>query len=62
MSKITVKLIGEDGNIFNLMAIVRKAMLKNHMDNEWNDLQQKIFKSSSYNEALQLIMEYVDVE
>lgn len=61
MKKPECKLIGENGNIFNLVAIARKTLLKNNLDNEAKEMQERVFDSSSYQEALCIIGEYVDI-
>lgn len=59
------KLIGENGNVFNLIAIVRRTLKENDLDQELEafDLDfKKIQKSGgSYDDVLVLFMEYVDV-
>jgi len=62
-NKITVKLVGEDGNIFNLMVITRKALVENGQEEEASRMVKEITgNAKSYDEALQIIMEYVNVE
>lgn len=64
MEKPTCKLIGENGNIFNLMIIASKK-LREHKEYEQSEkLIQRIIggEAQSYDEALQIIMEYVEVE
>ena len=58
--KPTAKLIGENGNIFNLLGIARKSL--RHMHAAHNEMTERVFKAASYDEALQIIMEYVAVE
>lgn len=62
MEKPKCKLIGENGNIFNLMGIVSKTLKDYGMIKEADEMYQKITKeASNYDEALCIIMEYVDV-
>jgi len=56
------KLIGEDGNIFNLINIVSKVLKNNYLHDEVKEMTDRIFNSRSYNEALRIISEYVDIE
>lgn len=57
------KLIGEDGNIFNLMGIASKALKSAGMKIEADEMIKRITtEAKSYDEALGMIMEYVDVE
>ncbi len=55
------KLIGEDGNIFHLMAVASGVLKKNKMSAQANEMQSRIFACGSYEEALSIIQEYVDV-
>lgn len=57
------KLIGEDGNIFNFMGIASRTLKSAGMKTEAEDMIKKITtEAKSYDEALGIIMEYVDVE
>lgn len=60
MSKPKCKLIGENGNIFNLMALARKAMDDKVQAKEMCDKIMKEVKD--YEEALMIIAQYVEVE
>jgi hypothetical protein len=54
-------LIGADGNIFNLMSIARKTLLKENLVNEAKEMVERIPKEAEdYNHALRIIMEYVE--
>lgn len=55
------KLIGEDGNIFNLLAITRRTLLKNDMYSESIEVVRRVTSSKSYDEALRIIGEYVEI-
>ena len=61
MDKIKVNLIGQKGNIFNLVSIVSREMKNKNMHKEAEEMQNKVFNSESYDNALSIIMEYVDV-
>jgi len=57
------KLIGEDGNIFNLMGIVSRTLKEAGQPEKADEMISKITKEAkSYDEALAILMEYVDVE
>ncbi len=57
------KLIGEDGNIFNLMGIASRVLKSAGMKTEAEEMIKKITtEAKSYDEALGIIMKYVDVE
>lgn len=63
MNKPKCKLIGEDGNIFNLMGIASRALKKNGMKEQASEMVEKITKTAkSYHEALNIIGEYVEIE
>jgi len=63
MEKPKCKLIGENGNIFNLMGIASRALKANGMHKEADEMYERITggEAQSYNEALCIIMEYVEV-
>lgn len=56
------KLVGEDGNIFNLMGIASRTLKEAGFKEKADEMIQRITKSKSYDEALGIIMEYVEVE
>lgn len=56
------KLSGHDSNIFNLMGIASAAMKKEKIDStKIEEMCGKVTSSDSFDEALAVIMEYVDV-
>ena len=55
------KLIGEDGNIFNLMARASKTLRENGLSEEAAEMRERITSSGSYDEALCIIGEYVNI-
>ena len=54
-------LIGEDGNIFHLVGIAAKTLRRNGMSTEATEMSTRIFNSGSYEEALGIIGEYVNI-
>lgn len=60
--KPVCRLIGEDGNIFNLIGIASKTLKKEGLTDEAKEMIDRVFFSNSYNEALSIIGEYVDIE
>ena len=54
-------LIGQDGNIFNLVEIAAKTLRKNGMKEEESEMTEKVFNSGSYEEAIGIIGEYVNI-
>jgi N-formylglutamate amidohydrolase len=57
------RLIGENGNIFNLMGIVSQTLKQAGEPEKADEMVKRITtEAKSYNEALAMLMEYVDVE
>jgi N-formylglutamate amidohydrolase len=57
------RLIGENGNIFNLMGIVSRTLKEVGESEKAEEMIQRITKEAkSYDEALATLMEYVDIE
>ena len=54
-------LIGEDGNIFNLMGIASKTLRKHGMADEAQEMCTRIRASDDYYKALSIISEYVNI-
>ena len=54
-------LIGEDGNIFHLVGIAAKTLRRNGLSEEASEMSEKVFGSGSYDEALGIIGEYVNI-
>lgn len=61
MNKIKVKLIGEDGNIFNLLSIVSRKLKRNDQRDEAEEMRERAFEANSYDEALMIISDYVKI-
>lgn len=55
-------LIGKDGNIFNLAGIVSKTLKDNALPEQAQEVWDKLKECKSYDQALQLFMQYVDIE
>ncbi|HDA5091048.1 TPA: hypothetical protein RPI10_002761 [Staphylococcus aureus] len=60
-TNLEVQLTGEDGNVFNLMGIVSKALKRNGYRNQAEEMTGRVWKSESYSEAISIFNEYVDV-
>lgn len=54
-------LIGQDGNIFNLMGIATRTLRENNLAAQATEMRERITSSSNYNEALGIIGEYVNI-
>jgi hypothetical protein len=56
-------LVGANGNIFNLIGIAAKALKSEGLREQAIEMQRQIFaEAKDYNEALQIIMEYVEAQ
>jgi hypothetical protein len=62
MNRPVCELIGEDGNVFNLIGKASKCLKRAGLKEQAEEMTQKVFASGSYNEALQIIGEYVEIE
>lgn len=55
-------LIGEDGNVFNIIGRVSKALKKAGLADQAKEFTGKALSSESYDSVLQMATEYVEVE
>jgi hypothetical protein len=62
MEKPKVQLTGVDSNVFNLLGRCTSALKKNGQKTEADELTKKVFAAGNYDEAIVLMMEYVDVQ
>ena len=61
-TKPKAKLIGANGNIFNLIGLAQRALEKEGLHERAEELFKEVHNNAqSYDEALQIIMTYVDV-
>ena len=56
------KLIGADGNIFNLLGLAGRALTRAGLSEQKQEMLDRATNAESYDKALQIIMEYVEVE
>ena len=54
-------LIGQDGNIFNLIALASRTLDENGMEAEAKEMRERIHGADSYYKALDIIGEYVNI-
>lgn len=59
---VSVKLVGEDGNIFSIIGRISKALRRAGHSDVVEEFQKEITSSSSYDEALGVAMKWVEVE
>lgn len=58
--KPKVKLVGQNGNIYNILGIASRALKEAGYADEAKEMQTKVFASDSYEEALAIVLQYVD--
>ena len=61
-TKPTVKLIGEDGNVFYLIGLTKKALVNAGMRDEANQFVHLAYGAKSYGDVLSIISDYCEVE
>ena len=62
ITKPRCALIGEDGNIFNLMGIASRTLKRNGMREEATEMCNRIINGTkSYDEALMILQDYVEI-
>ena len=60
MNKPTVKLVGEDGNVFAIIGSVTRALKKDGQGERAAEFASKAMSAGSYDAVLQLLFEYVE--
>lgn len=59
---IEVRLVGEDGNIFHLLGVVERSLRRARVgQSEIRNFRKEVTSSQSYDEALQVLMNWVVV-
>jgi hypothetical protein len=58
--KPRAKLVGADGNIFNVLGIASNALKEAGLKEDDDNMVRRVFHSTSYDHALAIIQEYVD--
>lgn len=61
VKKPVAKLSGQNGNIFNLLGIASRSLKSAGQYGKATEMCQRATSSKSYDEALSIIMEYVEV-
>ena len=59
---ITVKLVGQDGNAFNLLAIMRRELKRNGVSSEEVNQFMEEAMNGNYDHLLQTCIKWVNVE
>ena len=60
-TKPEVTLVGEDGNVFNLIGLCSRALRRAGQQENATKMSKECMSAGSYNEALQIMMKYRDV-
>jgi len=60
--KPRLKVGGQDGNIFAVLSSATKVLKQAGLQHQVQEMQERVFNSGSYNEALSIISDYVDWE
>jgi hypothetical protein len=61
IDKPEAQLIGQDGNVYNLMGICSRALKEAGYVDEAREMLARVTQSGSYDKALQIMGEYVDI-
>lgn len=59
--KVTFDSRGETGNVYAILALTQKALRKARRINAYNECRDRVLASHSYDEALAIVREYVDL-
>lgn len=59
--KPKAKVIGQDGNVFNLISICQKALRNAGQNDKAEEMKKKLFRAPSYEAALCIMAEYCDL-
>lgn len=60
--KPKMELVGHDGNIFSILGRAGRLLRQNGMADQIHEMNDRVYGSHSYNEALNIISEYVETE
>jgi len=61
MQKPICKLVGTDGNVFAIIGAVSNCLKGADLTEVASEFQDRAFNAGSYDEVLQIVMEYVEV-
>lgn len=62
MKKPIAKVVGEDSNVFVTLGICIRALKKEGMKKEAIQMKDKVFRATSYGNALNIMNEYCELE
>lgn len=58
--KPAVQLVGTDGNVFALLGTCTRALRRDGLRAEASELTNRVMAAASYDDALQIMLQYVD--
>lgn len=58
--KVNAQIIGVDGNVFNLLGVCQRELKRNRYYAEADELANRVYSSHNYEEALQIMLDYVN--
>ena len=61
MNKPECDLIGQDGNVFNLIGQVKKTLIRAGLNDQAKEMQKKAIECQDYDSVLNLFSDYVDL-
>ena len=61
-NKPKMDLVGHDGNIFAILGRASRLLRQNGMAGQIQEMNDRVYGSHSYDEALNIISEYVETE
>ena len=59
--KPTCRLVDEDGNVFSILGRVCQTLRENGHPDQADEVTNRVMSCGSYDEALQIVMDYVEV-
>ncbi len=59
--KPTCKLIGQDSNIFSLLGTAVRTLERHHLREKAKEMKKRVYKAESYEDALCIIQDYVEI-
>jgi hypothetical protein len=62
VTKPIANLIGADGNVFNLIGLAARALKEAGLRDQAKEMTARCFAAHSYEEALAIIAEYVEIQ
>lgn len=60
--EITVQLLGQDGNAFNVLGLCKRAMKRNHLPQEEINQFIKEATSGNYDHLIATVMSWFDID